>query len=133
MKRIFTTTALALGLLLSTPAGAQKEGNDMFIPIAKYITSGNAEALSAWFADNLEIGVVSNESAASRNQARQIVKVFFETYTPSSFSITHTAGRADMKYAVGELSAGGESFHVTIFVKCKDGDNRIQEFKIEKN
>ena len=111
---------------------SRDESLDLFVPITKYITRGDSEALSAWFAENLEIGVMAKESLASRGQARQIVKSFFETYTPSAFHITHSAGRANMKYVLGDLSAGGESFHVTIFVKCKDEDYRIEELRIEK-
>ena len=37
-----------------------------------------------------------------------------------------------MKYAVGNLSAGGETYLVTIFVYCTDDKNQIQQFKIER-
>ncbi|MBR5042455.1 MAG: DUF4783 domain-containing protein [Bacteroidales bacterium] len=109
-----------------------ESGDDVFIPISKYLAAGNAEALSAWFADNLEIAVLTKESDASRAQARQIVKTFFDNYTPRSFNITHTAGRANMKYALGTLKAGGETFNVTIFLSCKDDRYKIQQLKIER-
>ena len=106
--------------------------DDVLVPISKYIATGNSEALSAWFADNLEIGVLSRESDASRAQAKQIVKSFFDTYTPRSFNIDHTSGRAGMKYALGTLKAGGETFSVTIFLSCKSDSYKIQHLKIEK-
>lgn len=112
------------------PAAESKD--DVFLPISKYFAAGNAEALSAWFADNLEIAVLAKESDASRAQARQIVKTFFDTYTPRSFDINHTAGRANMKYALGTLKAGGESFNVTIFMSCKDNTYKIKQLKIER-
>ena len=108
------------------------KGDDVFVPISKYIAAGNSEALSAWFADNLEIAVLAKESDASRAQARQIVKTFFDSYTPRSFDINHTAGRANMKYALGTLKAGGESFNVTIFLSCKDNSYKIKQLKIER-
>lgn len=111
---------------------ASSDGDDVFVPVSKYLASGNTEALSAWFADNLEISVLSRVSDASRAQARQIVKTFFDTYSPRSFNIDHTASRANMKYALGTLKAGGESFNVTIFMSCKDGTYRIQQLKIER-
>ena len=106
--------------------------DDVFIPISKYLAAGNAEALSAWFNDNLEIAVLAKESDASRAQARQIVKTFFDNHTPRSFYITHTAGRANMKYALGTLTAGGEVFSVTIFMSCKNDTYKIQQLKIER-
>lgn len=114
-------------------SGAQTEGYEVFLPIAKYLAQGNSDALYAWFAENLDLSVIAESGDCSRSQARQILKAFFESYTPRSFEITHTAGRANMKYALGNLSAGGESFLVTIFVGCKDGTFRIQQLKIERS
>ena len=118
--------------LLCFCANAQEAGYDVFVPIVKYMTQGDSSALSVWFADNLEVSVFSQRTDASRTQARQIIKAFFETYTPRSFVVTHTAGRANMKYALGDLYAGGETFHVTIFVSCKEGSYRIQQIKIDR-
>ena len=92
----------------------------------------DADRLSAWFADNLEITILSTTNDSSRNQARQIMKAFFNTYTPRSFTIDHKAGRSNMKYALGLLSAGGENFIVTIFVSCKENTYKIQQLKIER-
>ena len=110
---------------------AQDNGYDVFNPIAKYIGLGDAEKLSAWFSDNLEITIFSDSNDSSRNQARQIIKSFFSSYTPRSFEITHKAGRPNMKYALGNLNAGGEVFLVTIFVNYKDSGYKIQHLKIE--
>ncbi|MBR4809242.1 MAG: DUF4783 domain-containing protein [Bacteroidales bacterium] len=138
---------LAFALLLPAPAALAQNtliksivhspatpdnSDDVFIPISKYLAAGNAEALSAWFADNLEIAVLAKETDASRAQARQVVKTFFESHTPRSFNITHTAGRANMKYALGTLMAGGEAFSVTIFMSCKNDTYKIQQLKIER-
>lgn len=93
---------------------------------------GDAEKLSAWFDDNLEISIISNTSDSSKNQAKQILKSFFESYSPREFNISHTAGRANMKYALGRLNAGGENFEVTIFVSFKKELYRIQQLKIQR-
>jgi hypothetical protein len=128
LRKIF----FCLLFLSAFASGARAQGNDVFVPIGKYLEQGDSEALSAWFADNLEIGILSKETNSSRNQARQIVKAFFEAHTPRSFSVTHTAGRAGLKYATGSLNAGGEVFAVTIFVSCKDEGTKIQQLKIER-
>lgn len=111
---------------------AQDSGYDVFHPISKYFGRGDAEKLSAWFSDNLEITVFSDSNDSSRNQAKQILKSFFNSYTPRSFEITHKAGRSNMKYALGTLNAGGEVFLVTIFVNYKDSGYKIQHLKIEQ-
>jgi hypothetical protein len=132
MKRLLTTLA-ALLLLTVTGLSAQDKGYDVFVPIGKYIAQGDAASLSAWFADNLEVSIISSTRNCSKTQARQIVKTFFDAYTPRSFDISHKASRTNMKYALGQLNAGGEVFVVTIFVSSKaDGTYQIQQFKIDR-
>ena len=125
---IAAAAALMSGLNLS----AQDNGYDVFNPISKYMAMGDAEKLSAWFSDNLEVTIFSDTNDSSRNQARQIVKSFFRSYTPRSFEITHKAGRSNMKYALGILNAGGEMFLVTIFVGYDNTAYKIQHLKIER-
>lgn len=134
MRNILKLSILiaALSFVCCKSYAQDRGGYDVFIPISKYLGQGNAEALSAWFADNLEIAVISSGNDCSRSQAKHILKSFFDTYSPRSFEITHTAGRAKMKYALGNLSAGGETFSVTIFVGCQNGKYLIQQLKIER-
>ena len=132
MKQIVKTVLLIPTLLLCLNAGAQNQSYDVFVPISKYISQGNAENLSAWFADNLDITVLSRSSNASKNQAKQILKSFFIDHTPRSFEITHTAGKDNMKYALGTLIAGGERFVITIFVNYDSDSYKIQQLKIDR-
>ena len=126
-KAFFAMFFLSCAGILS----AQDNSYGVFVPVSKYIEEGNAQKLSAWFADNLEISVLTGSGSCSRKQARQIMKSFFDKHRPSSFIIEHRASRANMKYALGLLVAGGDKFYVTIFVGMKDGDYRIQQLKIE--
>ena len=123
---------VAFLLLSCSSLSAKEKGYDVFVPISKYLAQGDADRLSAWFSDNLEVTIFSTSNDASRNQARQIIKSFFKAYTPRSFQVDHKAGRANMKYAIGTLNAGGEMFQVTIFVNLKDTDYKIQQIKIER-
>ena len=133
MKRTIRILILAVGLILASGAvsRAQNGEYDVFVPISKYISQGESESLSAWFADNLDISIGPSSNNCSKSQARQIVKSFFETNPPRSFSISHTAGKNNMKYAIGTLKTGGETFLVTIFVNIEGSGYRIQHLKIE--
>lgn len=123
---------MVMTLFLSIAMSAQDKGYDVFNPIAKYMAQGDADRLSAWFADNLEVTIFATANDSSRSQARQIMKSFFKSYTPRSFEVSHTAGRSNMKYALGTLNAGGEMFLVTIFVNFTAGSYKIQQLKIER-
>lgn len=131
MRKFLSVMAAVAVSIFSVSASAQTSG-DVFAPIAKYIELGDAESLSAWFSDNLEVSIFSRTNDASRNQAKQIMKSFFKSYTPRSFRVSHKAGRPNMKYALGVLSAGGEMFQVTIFVGLKGSEYKIQQLKIER-
>lgn len=133
MNRILSILIASAAVFASASSlSAQDSGYDVFNPISKYLVSGDAERLSAWFSDNLEVSIFSTSNDSSRNQARQILKSFFKSYTPRSFVINHKAGRPNMKYALGTLNAGGEMFTVTIFVNFTDTECRIQQLKIER-
>lgn len=132
-KTIILLLFATFTILFAKPVSAQNSGEyDVFIPIAKYIKQGDVEKLSAWFAGNMEVTVFSTANDVSRNQAKQIVKSFFDSYSPRSFTIDHTAGQGNMKYALGSLNAGGEVFGITIFVSRKEKSYFIQQLKIEK-
>jgi len=135
MHNILRKTAILLAaMLVSVAAFAQNTGSDVFVPIAKYLGQGDAESLSAWFSDNLEITVLDGTSDSSRNQAKQILKSFFAKSTPTEFLIQHTAAKGNMKYALGTLACGAENYIVTIFVSYSEKNKgyNIQQLKIEK-
>ena len=120
----------AMSFCLSAVAGG--DSYDVFVPISKYLAKGDAESLSSWFADNLEITIMSTTNDSSKNQAKQILKSFFDTHTPRSFEINHKASSSNSKYALGSLNAGGELFEVTIFVSNTKGRYMIQQLKIDR-
>lgn len=133
MERTAKFISLTIGLLLalSGVSRAQSGEYDVFVPISKYISQGDGESLSAWFADNLDVSIGQESNNCSKNQARQIVKSFFETNVPRSFTISHTAGKGNKKYAIGSLKTGGETFLVTLFVNIDGPGYKIQHLKIE--
>ena len=131
-RQIIGALVSVMAVFSCAEAAAQESAYDVFNPIAKYLAMGDADKLSAWFSDNLEVTIFSDSNDSSRNQACQIMKSFFRSYTPRSFEITHKAGRSNMKYALGTLNAGGEMFVVTIFVGYNEKAYKIQHLKIER-
>ena len=134
MKKIFWLASFLFVLLTAGPSTgrAQDSGLDVFIPISRYMASGDSDKLSVWFADNLQIDVMGNINNCTRNQARLIMKNFFANYTPKKFTVIHKSGKVPMKYAVGSLSAGGERFRVILYVKTTDAESHIEQLKVER-
>ena len=138
MKRIVLLSIIALCGLFTRPVQAQsflvetRTPADVFAPIGKYIQSGDSDKLSAWFADNVELDILGSVNNSTRNQARRIMKTFFNNYTPKQFIIIHKSGKAPIKYAVGTLDAGGEQFRIILYVKTNEGRSYIQHLKVER-
>ena len=140
--------ALAAALLLEQAAPAQVQhlinptsamkqpptGEfSVFSSITKYLAAGDAASLSSWFADNLDVTVISTSRNCSKKQAREILSKFFATNTPRSFEVTYKASEANKKYMIGLLNAGGELFQVTIYATSSGGDPyRIQQLNIAR-
>ena len=105
----------------------------VFSPITKYLAAGDVESLSSWFADNLDVTVISSTRNCSKKQAREILRSFFDNYTPRSFEVTHKASESNKKYMIGLLNAGGELFPVTIYATAKAGETyKIQQLAISR-
>ena len=148
MKQTFRFFVLAASLCLLTAAPAwsqiyqakqaftappSQDEFSVFSSITKYLAAGDVNSLSSWFADNLDVTVISSSRNCSRNQARQILRTFFSSYTPRSFEVTHKASDANKKYLIGLLSAGGELFQVTIYATSSGGDTyKIQQLNISR-
>ena len=132
MPALAKIALLATTLSLCIDSSAQTAGLDVFVPISKYMVKGDVECLSAWFDDYLEISISSKTNTSSKAQAKQILKSFFSSHTPQDFTITHAAEKANMKYVLGSLAAGGENYTVTIFVSSRGESYKIQQLKIER-
>lgn len=124
---IFLFAAAAIGCRAQGPAPA-----DIFAPICKYLSRGDCDRLSEWFSDNLEIEILGKSSYCSRNQAGRILKKFFDEHTPRNFEILHRTTQATMRYAIGILTAGGETFRTVICVNSPGERNYIEYLTVER-
>jgi len=105
----------------------------VFSSITKYLAAGDAAALSSWFADNLDVTIISSSRNCSKKQARETLSKFFSANTPRSFQVMHKASEANKKYLIGLLNAGGELFQVTIYATSSGGEPyKIQQLNISR-
>ena len=138
-------TAAALSVCLGAHAQANKFTNtsvprqqpqgefSVFSSITKYMAAGDAASLSSWFADNLDVTVLSTSRNCSKKQAREILRNFFASNTPRSFEVTHRASETNKKYLIGQLNAGGELFQVTIYATSSGQETyKIQQLNISR-
>ena len=142
----FFVLAASLCLLTASPAWSQiyqakqsftappsQDEFSVFSSITKYLAAGDVNSLSSWFADNLDVTVISSSRNCSRKQAQEILRSFFAANTPRSFQVTHKASESNKKYLIGVLNAGGELFQVTIYATSLGGDTyKVQQLNISR-
>ena len=110
-----------------------EDGFSVFSSITKYLAAGDAASLSSWFADNLDVTIISSSRNCSKKQAREILRSFFQANTPRSFRVTHKASESNKKYMIGLLNAGGALFQVTIYATSSAGEPyKIQQLNISR-
>lgn len=133
-KTIFSLLlACIYAIIPSTAFSQDDESKVLFTSIGDDLKSGDAATFAKWFAEDMEVDVMGNAGVCSRSQARQLMKNFYERYTPKSFSIVHMSGSLPMRYCIGNLIAGGERFRVTLFVKTQREIHQLQQIRIEKD
>ena len=135
MKKWFSILLVLAGLLAGTAAKAQNQDGEfaVFSSITRYLLQGDVNSLSSWFAENMDITVISSTRSCSKKQAREILRSFFSANTPRSFEVTHRASESNKKYLIGQLNAGGELFQVTIYATAPGGETyKIQQLNITR-
>ena len=130
----FTSLLFFLFLPLFPELSAQTSQSvtEAFPEIEKALKTGDVETFSNWFSDNLDIDILDVSNIYSKNQAKQILKKFFDKYTPKNFTFLHQSGNGRVYYGIGRLVAGGESFRVTIFTQEVSRKLQVQQIRIER-
>ena len=113
------------------PATLQTDAN--LSAITQAISRGDANALGAHFDESVEISILDKDEVYSKTNAIAAVKSFFGQYRPSAWSTVHkgAARNNDSQYCIGNLTAGGKTFRVYIYVKDKGGRQLIQELRFD--
>ena len=104
-----------------------------FNAIENAIRTGNASALSANFEANVEITIKNTGNSYSKSQAEMVLKNFFATNVPKSFTVAHTGNSPDgSKYFIGNLATSTGNYRTYVLTK-KGGNGAmvIQEIRFE--
>jgi hypothetical protein len=94
--------------------------------------TGNANTLSGYFNQNIEMVVLEHDNVYSKAQAQQIVSNFFSQNKVQEFSIIHQGGKEGARYAIGNLKTGNGTFRVYFLLKNEGSKAYIHQLRIEK-
>jgi hypothetical protein len=106
---------------------------DVSDDIAAAIRSGNAAAISKYFATSVDLKVLDQENIYSKAQAELILKDFFSKHTLKNFNIAHkSALKNDSQFAIGTLETTSGKFRINFVMKTAGATSTITQFRIER-
>ncbi len=96
------------------------------------IRLGDANKLSPWFNNSVQLIILERENVYSRSQATMIMKDFFKKHPPKSFSIIHEGGKPKARFGIGLLKTSGQTYRIYLLIKPDNNKSVILQLRIEK-
>jgi hypothetical protein len=101
--------------------------------ILNAIKTGNADKLSEYFDNNVDLKILEKENIYSKSQATILVKDFFKNYKPTNMDLSHEGGPENARFAICNLNTNQGKFRVYFLFKTINSKSVIQKFRIEKD
>ena len=121
-------------LLLFVPAFAFSQTNASLESITSALNAGDVEALSKYFAPNVEIPIQDQEQVYAKAKATEVVRSFFNSNKPKSFSQMHKgmSRESSDQYCIGNLASTTGNYRVYLYLKVNGANLSIQEIRFDK-
>lgn len=114
--------------MFSVNATAQNFDN-----IVAAMRTGNAAVLAQSFQSNVEITIKDAESSYSRAQAEMVLKNFFASHQPKSFTLAHQGTSPEgSKYFIGNLTTASGNYRTYVYAKAVGNTLTILEIRFEE-
>ncbi len=126
MKQLFTFLLIAPLVVLT--AFTQKNDIDGVIGALR---SGNAEELSRYFDDNVELTLPDKSDNYSRAQAVLILRDFFSNNSVSNFELKHKGDNGGGQFCIGTLQTKTGNFRKTVFMKLKGSRQVVKQIRFQ--
>lgn len=100
--------------------------------ITKAINQGDADRLSQYFDDNVEISIMGK--VYDRTKAKIALKTFFSKHKPAKFSRKHkgvSKGKSS-QYIIGNLVTADQSYRLFLQMKVNNGAYSVEELSIDE-
>lgn len=127
MKAIFTSLLVASAIVLSS-FGQNSSSIDEVIGALR---SGNANELSRYFDDNVEVTLPVKSDSYSKAQAQLILKDFFANNDVRGFELKHKGDAPGGHYCIGTLQTKSGNFRAHVFMKSKGDKELVKELRFQ--
>ena len=128
MKKVTLIILMAIGLIAGSDATAQQSGYEVFVPIAKYISKGDVNRLSAWFADNKNKEVLARLLQEVRPAKRAGLSAASQGSAASSDPASSGGGSAGPGQGADQNQIAGKTFVVTGKVEHFPNRDALKEY-----
>ena len=110
------------------------QGNPTLEAITSALNSGDADALSKNFADNVEISIQDKEQTYTKAKATEVIRSFFGSNQPKSFTQVHkgTSRENSDQYCIGNMVGASGNYRVYLYLKVNGNNLSIQEIRFDK-
>lgn len=99
--------------------------------VMEAIKTGNANQLSMYFDNMVEITLHDKSNSYSRNQAETVIKDFFSSYGVKSFKTLHRGTNSGAEFFIGNLQTKNGDFRTTVFMKLRADKQLLREIRFE--
>jgi len=93
------------------------------------IRTGDADELSKYFDDNIELTLPVKSDSYSKAQAQVILKDFFGNNGVKGFELKHKGDSPGGHYCIGTLQTKSGSFRAHVFMKAKGSKEVVKEIR----
>ncbi|MGZ3846134.1 MAG: DUF4783 domain-containing protein [Flavisolibacter sp.] len=97
------------------------------------LKAGNAQELSKYIDDNIEISLPDKSDNYSRAQAIMVLKDFFNNNGVTGFDVQFKGENGGGQYCIGNLKTKSGVYRTTVFMKSKGGSQVIKEIRFKSN
>jgi hypothetical protein len=126
MKAILTSLLAATMIMVSS--FAQPGTIDEVIGALK---SGDANGLSKFFDENVEVTLPVKSDSYSKAQAEVILKDFFGNNGVKGFELKHKGDSPGGHYCIGTLQTKSGNFRAHVFLKSKGNKEVVKEIRFQ--
>jgi hypothetical protein len=128
MRKIFFLSTVVIAFIMSAfkPITGLED-------VINALKGGNAEELSKYIDDNIEISLPDKSDNYSRTQAVMVLKDFFNNNGVTGFEVQFKGENGGGQYCIGNLKTKSGVYRTTVFMKSKEGKQVIKEIRFKSN
>jgi hypothetical protein len=95
------------------------------------LRNGNAQELSRFIDDKIEISLPDKSDSYSKSQAIMVLKDFFNNSGVTGFEVQFKGENGGSQFCVGKLQTKSGGYRTTVFMKTKEGKQLVKEIRFQ--